>query len=142
VKTMGVGIDLVEIPRLERAMSRWGERLCRRLFTDEERESCSARPRPGQCLAASLAAKEAFFKAMGTGRSRGMAWREVEVKREKGSPPAIRIMGRTWELFRAMGMERIWLSISHEGSLSVAMVVIEGQGRGTPGARGPARRGI
>ncbi len=121
----GVGIDLVEIPRLERAMSRWGERISRRLFTEREREFCSTKVRPGQCLAASLAAKEAFFKALGTGKAQGMAWKEVEVERHKGAPPFIRISGRTWELFRAKGMGKVWLSLSHEGSLSVAVVVIE-----------------
>lgn len=126
---VGVGIDLVEIPRLERAISRWGERISRRLFTEREREFCADRARPGECLAASLAAKEAFFKALGTGKAHGVAWKEVEVERHKGAPPAIRISGRTGELFRAKGMGKIWLSLSHEGSLSVAMVVIGREAR-------------
>lgn len=125
----GIGIDLVEIPRLERVISRWGERISRRLFTDKERESCSARARPGQCLAGSLAAKEAFFKALGTGKAHGMAWKEVEVERQEGTPPAIRMSGRTEEIFKAKGMGKIWLSLSHEGCWSIAMVVIDREAR-------------
>ncbi len=125
----GVGIDLVDIQRLERAISRWGERISRRLFTAREREFCSGRARPSECLAGSLAAKEAFFKALGTGKAHGMAWKEVEVERRKGAPPTIRISGRTGELFRAKGLGKIWLSLSHEGCLSVAMVVIDREAR-------------
>jgi holo-[acyl-carrier protein] synthase len=124
---LGMGIDLVEIPRFERALDRWGLRLADRLFSDEEWEACGRRARPGECLAAGFAAKEAFLKALGTGLSGGIQWRDVELVRGRGAAPSIRIRGKAHEVFHGMGMERIWVSLSHEGTFSVAAVVIEGK---------------
>lgn len=123
---LGLGIDLVEIRRLERALDRWGERLMHRLFTPTERESCERRVRLGESLAGTFAAKEALFKAMGTGLAQGLSWTQVEVVREKKRAPVMRVSGKAQERLLRMGMKRIWLSLSHEGAYSVAAVVIEG----------------
>jgi holo-[acyl-carrier protein] synthase len=123
---LGIGVDLVEIARLERALDRWGERLSRRLFTRDECQACANRQRTAECLAARFAAKEAFFKALGTGLAHGMAWTDVEVIRGEGMAPRIQIRSKAGEIFRSKGMQRIWVSLSHQGAYSVAAVVIEG----------------
>jgi holo-[acyl-carrier protein] synthase len=126
---LGIGTDLVEIQRLERAMHRWGERLARRVFTAEEWDVCSRKARPGECLAARFAAKEAFLKALGTGLARGIRWTDVEVPGGRGAP-LLRIRGRAREIFEEKGMSRIWVSLTHEGAYSGAVVVVEGEGEG------------
>ena len=125
---LGIGIDLVEIVRLERALARWGERLARRLFTSRERETCESRARAGQCFATRLAAKEAFLKALGTGLARGIRWQDMELLRPEGQPPSLGVTGKALEILQQRGGTRVWVSISHEGGFSVAVVVIEGQG--------------
>jgi holo-[acyl-carrier protein] synthase len=123
---LGVGIDLVEIPRLEKALERWGDRLIKRIFTHDEWRACASRTKLAECLAGRFAAKEAFFKALGTGLAQGMSWTDVEIVRGEDSEPRIHTRGKAHELVRNRGMRRIWLSLSHQGEYSVAAVVLEG----------------
>jgi len=125
---LGIGIDLVEISRLERALCRWGDRLTQRLFTPEEWESCASKARQREWSAGRLAAKEAFLKALGTGLAHGIRWRDVEILRGESGEPRIRLAGRAQEIFEEMRMTRAWLSLSHQGGFSVAVVVLEGNG--------------
>ena len=103
----GIGIDLLEIERLERALERY-PRLEARLFTDGERAYAAARRRPGRHLAARFAAKEAVVKALGS--SRGFAPREIEI--EAGEPPRVRLSGRTAGLAAEQGLS-IQVSLTH-----------------------------
>jgi|Deesub1362A_J573_1020465.scaffolds.fasta_scaffold00095_74 holo-[acyl-carrier protein] synthase len=123
---LGIGVDLIRSPRMERALTRWGMRLQRRLFTVAEWTACDGRSRPAECLAGTFAAKEALLKAMGTGLSNGMAWRQMEVVRGPAGEPSMRVSGRVRERLQEMGMKRIWVSISHEGDYAFAFAVIEG----------------
>jgi holo-[acyl-carrier protein] synthase len=111
----GVGIDLLEIERMERALERH-PRLAERLFTDGEREYAAARARPGRHLAARFAAKEAVVKALGlTG---GFGLREIEVL--AGEPPTVRLSGAAAEA--AEGLEvRISLTHSRDNAAAVAL---------------------
>jgi holo-[acyl-carrier protein] synthase len=111
----GVGIDLLEIDRLERALRRH-PRLAERLFTAAEREYAAARARPGRHLAARFAAKEAVVKALGlTG---GFGLREIEVL--AGEPPTVRLSGRAAE---AAGDRRIDISLTHSRDNAAAVAV-------------------
>lgn len=112
----GVGIDLLEIDRLERALERH-PRLAERIFTAAEREYAAARARPGRHLAARFAAKEAVVKALGL-RSFGL--REIEVA--AGEPPTIRLSGRAAE---AAGGRRIDVSLTHSRDNAAAVAVVE-----------------
>jgi holo-[acyl-carrier protein] synthase len=123
---LGIGIDLVEVSRMERAISRWGDRMVDRLFHPGEMESCRRRAQPAECLAAAFAAKEALLKALGTPLARRIGWRDVELLRAEGHAPTIRLTGMAQDLFREMGGTRTWVSISHQGGFSVAVVIIEG----------------
>ena len=98
---IGLGLDLVELDRVERALERWGARLVDKLMGPEE----GARLPPGagraRALALAIAAKEAASKALGTGWSRGVRWRDVVV--DPGPPPAVRLEGGAAAAARALG---------------------------------------
>ena len=110
----GVGIDLLEIDRLERALERH-PRLAERVFSEAEREYAAARARPGRHLAARFAAKEAVVKALGM---RGFGLGEIEIV--AGEPPAVRLSGRAAE---AAGERRIEVSLTHSRDTAAAVAV-------------------
>lgn len=115
--TVGVGMDLIEIARIERALDR-RPRLADRLFTPGERQYASGRARPGQHLAARFAAKEAVIKALALGP--GTDLREIEVI--PGAPPAIRTHG---EVAKATDGLEIHLSLTHSREMAGAVAVAE-----------------
>jgi holo-[acyl-carrier protein] synthase len=110
----GVGIDLLEIERMERALERH-PRLARRLFTDAELDYAGAKARPGRHLAARFAAKEAVVKALGL--SGGFGLREIEVV--AGEPPSVRLSGRAAEAAEGLRVE-ISLTHSRDNAAAVA----------------------
>lgn len=113
----GVGIDLLEIERLERALERH-PRLAERVFTAAEREYAAARARPGRHLAARFAAKEAVIKALGL--RGGFGLREIEVV--AGEPPTVRLSGR---VAAAAKGGRIELSLTHSREFAAAVAIVE-----------------
>jgi holo-[acyl-carrier protein] synthase len=118
----GVGLDLLEIDRLEQALAR-RPLLSERIFTDGERAYAAARARPGQHLAARFCAKEAVAKALGLER---WEWREVEVvSPPRGGVPEIVLHGGTAARARALGVEAVRLSLTHTRSQAGAVAVIE-----------------
>ena len=96
----GIGVDLVQIPRMREVIARWQERFLERVFTDAEIAYCRARRDPVPHFAARFAAKEAALKALGTGLRMGVRWRELEVRRDRGQPPTLLLHGRCRELSR------------------------------------------
>jgi holo-[acyl-carrier protein] synthase len=124
---LGVGIDLLETARMGRALERSGPRFESRVFTEAEVAYCREQKRPEQRFAARFAAKEALLKALGTGWAKGIAWKEVEVRREPGGAPALRLSGRARELAEEAGVRRIHLSLSHLAEVVAAVVILEGQ---------------
>ena len=113
----GVGIDLLEVDRLERALARH-PRLAERVFTTGEREYSAARARPGRHLAARFAAKEAVVKALGL--SGGFALGQIEVV--AGEPPTVRLSGRVAD---AAAGRRVDLSLTHSRDFAAAVAVVE-----------------
>jgi holo-[acyl-carrier protein] synthase len=129
----GVGIDLVDIARVDRLLDDKGERALRRLFTADEVSYALARPLPGQHLAARLAAKEAAFKALsGNQLARGIGWKEIEVIRGDHGP-TLALHGRAAERAAELGVTSIWVSLTHSATTAGAVVVLEGELRPTPG---------
>jgi len=121
----GVGIDLVDIARVDRLLDAKGERALRRLFTADEVAYALARPLPAQHLAARLAAKEAAFKALsGSSLARGIGWREVEVVRGDGHP-TLALHGRAADRAAELGVTSIWVSLTHSATTAGAVVVLE-----------------
>ena len=122
---VGTGIDLVEIGKLRAAMERRGDRLRNRLFTPAEIRYCDRRPNPFQHYAARFAAKEALFKAIGTGWSGGVGWCDAEVRNRTNGKPEILLSGKALEVARHLGAARYWISLSHTDRYAVAQVILE-----------------
>jgi holo-[acyl-carrier protein] synthase len=98
---IGVGIDLVEVERVRGMLERWGPRLLAKILAPDEREALPAGDDRTLALARTIALKEAASKALGTGWSRGVGWRDVVVT--LGSPPSIRLRGAAAATARALG---------------------------------------
>jgi holo-[acyl-carrier protein] synthase len=124
----GIGVDLAQIPRLRRVLERWDERFLRRVFTEQEIAYCRARRDPVPHLAARFAAKEAVLKALGTGLSMGVNWREIEVRRARGEAPMVVLSGRCRALAQARGADRVLVSLTHDGDYALAQVLLVGAG--------------
>ena len=124
MKIQGIGIDLVQIPRLRRVVERWQDRFLERVFTEEELAYCRARRDPVPHLAARFAAKEAGLKALGTGLRLGVRWRELEVRRERGQPPVLVLSGRSRAIGEARGGRRMLLALTHEGEYACAQAML------------------
>jgi len=124
---VGLGTDLCRISRIAKALERWAERFERRVFTAAEREYCQARPATRAVhFAARFAAKEAAFKALGTGMAQGVRWKDAEVTRAPGEPPRLQLSGRAAEIARSQSVENVHLSLTHDGDFALAVVVLEG----------------
>jgi len=122
---VGTGIDLVEIGKLRAAMERRGDRLRNRIFTPAEVRYCDGRPNPYQHYAARFAAKEALFKAIGTGWSGGVGWRDAEVRNRTNGKPDLLLSGKALEVARQLGAARFRISLSHTDRYAVAQVILE-----------------
>jgi holo-[acyl-carrier protein] synthase len=124
----GIGVDLVQIPRLRRVIERWQDRFLTRVFTAGELTYCRRRRDPVPHLAARFAAKEAGLKALGTGLSLGTSWQELEVCRQPGQAPTLVLSGRSRELGEALGGHRVLLSLTHEGDYAFAQAMLVADG--------------
>lgn len=122
---LGLGADWVDVAQMERALERGGTRLRKRVFTEPELRYCSGRRREIEHLAARFAAKEACFKALGTGWGRQAGWKDVEVVRRRSGPPGVRLSGRAGRTARKLGVNRVHLSLSHTSQGALAVVVLE-----------------
>lgn len=122
---VGHGVDLVEVARLSSSIERFGDRFLERVFTRAEREYAGVGPRRDEHLAARFAAKEAVFKALGTGWAQGAGWTEIEVVREASGKPGLALHGKAAELAQRLGASRWHLSLTHTGSTAMASVIAE-----------------
>lgn len=121
----GIGVDLVKISRVERALARWGDRFVSRVFTESESEFCHIRAFPASSFALRFAAKEAFSKALGTGMRRGVRWKDIEVFHFPGGRPGLRLSGRSSAICKEENIAGFHLSLSDEEGYGIAMVVLE-----------------
>ncbi len=121
----GIGFDLVQVSRIEIALRRWGERFQNKVFTPGEIRYGRKKRNPARHFAARFAAKEAFVKALGIGIRRGLHWKDVEVQRGPLGRPILKIHGRAVELCQKEGIDGFFLSLTHDGDYSGAMVVLE-----------------
>jgi holo-[acyl-carrier protein] synthase len=122
---VGTGVDIVEVGRVAAAINRFGERFVRRIFTAAEIGYCDSKPNRAERYAARFAAKEAGLKAIGTGWRRGVAWQDVEVRREPSGRPTLAFLGRAGEFAASLGVKRALLSLSHTAELAIAQVILE-----------------
>ena len=118
---MLVGIDLIELDRIERALKRHGERFKHRVFTEAERAYCDSKANPAQSYAARFAGKEAVGKALGFGVY--FTWQEIEIA---GRPkPGVRLSGRTLAVAERLGASKIDLSMTHSRGVAAAVAIVE-----------------
>jgi holo-[acyl-carrier protein] synthase len=122
---VGVGIDLVEIERIESAYKKFGPRFIERVLTPEESTYCLAHKNPGPYIAARFAAKEAVSKAFGTGIGKAIGWQNIEVRHKESGQPYISFNGKGLELFSAAKANVLHLSLSHTNTNAVAVAILE-----------------
>jgi holo-[acyl-carrier protein] synthase len=120
---IGLGLDATDINRVADVIERHGERFLRRIFTDGEISYCTRRRVPAIHFAGRFAAKEAAMKALGTGHSQGVLWRDIEVVRP-GGPPQLLWHGGAARRLAAIGGHSSLLSITHSDDLAMAQVLI------------------
>ncbi len=114
-----IGIDIIEIGRIEEAVRRWGLRFLQRVYTEAELRLCHNKP---SSLAARFAAKEAVMKTLGTGVN-GVSWREIEILSDSRGKPLVCLCGKAHERAKELGLSNLFVSLSDSREYAVAFVV-------------------
>jgi holo-[acyl-carrier protein] synthase len=122
---VGIGVDIVEVARMRRAVERYGGRFVDKVFTPAEAEYCRRAPHPEQRFATRFAAKEAALKALGTGWTQGVQFLDVEVCNDEFGAPSVMLTGKALQVSREIGVGRIHVSMTHHRDFAVAQVVFE-----------------
>jgi holo-[acyl-carrier protein] synthase len=120
---IGIGVDIVEVERVQKAVTRFGDRFLKRVFTEQEIAHSMSKTHSYQKLASRFAAKEAAFKALGTGVT---SWKEVETTIEPSGKPNLQLHGKAAAHARSLGAVRSYISASDTEHHAVAVVVLEG----------------
>jgi holo-[acyl-carrier protein] synthase len=121
---IGLGFDATEIDRIADTIARYGDRFVQRVFTEHEIAYCTRRRVPAIHFAGRFASKEAAMKALGTGHSRGVLWRDIEVVRGSGGPPRLVFHGGAGRRFAEMGGHSSLLTITHTDDMAFAQALI------------------
>lgn len=125
---LGIGVDIVDIPRVERMIARYGVRFLSRVFTENESRYAMGSANSAERLAGRFAAKEAVLKALGTGKSGGIRWRDIETLPGHAGKPVVRLHGQAVRWAKWKGGGPIHVSISHDGGTAIAFVILERAG--------------
>jgi len=123
---VGIGVDAIDIPRVQQLLDRFPARAVAKLFTPREAQYARARAAPARHFAARLAAKEAAFKALaGNALARGIAWRDIEVVPGDDGQPGLVLHGKAAQRAAEIGATRLWVSMTHADHSAVAVVILE-----------------
>ena len=122
---VGVGIDIVDVARIRNMAEVYGERFLKRVFSEDELAYCMKFSDPFPHLAARWAAKEAVAKALGTGFSQGVTWKSICVAHAPNGEPLVLLTGTAQKLAKSLGVNKIWLSLSHTREYAAAVAVME-----------------
>ncbi len=122
---IGIGTDMVHIPRISELFEKWGDRFIQRIFCEEEIAYCLRHRNPSHSLATRFAAKEACSKALGTGMGKGVTWQQMCVVSEVSGRPAMRLSGNALRRAASLGAARWHLSLTHEHEYAHAVVILE-----------------
>lgn len=123
---IGLGNDIVEIAEMKRQLVRHGDGFRGEIFTDNEVAYCAGKRYPERHLSARLAAKEALFKALGTGKIGECNWHDIEIVNDENGRPAVKLAGHTRRLAEQLSVRRIHVSLTHAGAWAGATVILEG----------------
>ena len=122
---LGLGIDIIEVARIEASYERFGERFLNRILHPNEIRYCLSHKAPGPFLAARFAAKEAISKAFGTGIGAQLGWHDMEVGRRESGEPFVILHGAGQELLQTRGARAVLISLSHTQAHAAAVAVLE-----------------
>lgn len=120
---LGIGTDMVEVARIAKSIEK--SAFKEKVFSKTEITYCESKKNKAESYAARFAAKEAFFKALGTGWRGGMAFNEVEIKNDKLGKPTLHIVGKTAKIIKKINIKTIHVSLSHTKETAIAMIVLE-----------------
>ena len=123
---LGIGIDIIEVARIEASFEKFGERFVNRILLPGEIEYCLSHKKPGPFLAARFAAKEAISKAFGTGIGAALGWQDMEIRRKESGEPFVVLHGKGKELFESRKARQLLISISHTEHYAAVTAVLEG----------------
>jgi holo-[acyl-carrier protein] synthase len=126
---VGIGTDLCDVGRIERALERFGERFAERILVASEMERFRRHRKPAGYLAKRFAAKEAFSKALGTGIRFPVNWHNVWVENARSGKPSLKFSRPLAAVLKKRGIANVYVSITDEIGMASAFVVIEGKGR-------------
>lgn len=121
-------MDIVDIARIQALLDRYGERFLRRVYTEAESAYAMDGANRAERLAGRFAVKEAVMKALGTGKSQGILWRDVETLRGRFGKPEVRLHGQAEKWVKVRGWGAAHVSITHDGGKAVAFVILEKAG--------------
>jgi holo-[acyl-carrier protein] synthase len=125
---IGVGVDAVDIQRIDHLVQAYGERFLHRVYTEKEIEyAFLSTAKLHERLAGRFAVKEAVLKVLGTGKSGGILWKDVETLRGPGGKPRIILHGKAKEHADNLGISAVHVSISHDGKMALGFVIAEGE---------------
>ena len=125
---LGIGIDIIEVGRIQASHEKFGERFLNRILHPNEINYCLSYKAPAPFLAVRFAAKEAISKAFGTGIGAQLGWRDVEIGRKESGEPFVILHDGGQKLLAARGGGRVLISLSHTQSYAAAVAVLEGVG--------------
>lgn len=123
---LGIGIDIIEVARIEASYQKFGERFLNRILHPNEISYCLSHRAPGPFLAARFAAKEAVSKAFGTGIGAELGWQDMEVGHRDSGEPFIILHGRGQTLLESRGARVLGISLSHTQQHAAAVAILEG----------------
>ena len=122
---LGLGIDLIEVARIEASHEKFGGRFLSRILLPGEISYCLSHKKPGPFLAARFAAKEAISKAFGTGIGAALGWQDMEVARKESGEPYVILHGKGRQLFQERGANNLLISLSHTEHYATAVAILE-----------------
>jgi holo-[acyl-carrier protein] synthase len=122
---LGIGIDIIEVARVQASHKRFGERFLNRLLLADEIAYCLSHKNPAPFIAARFAAKEAISKAFGTGIGAQLGWRDMEIGRKKSGEPFVILHGNGKKLFKSRRAKNLLISLSHTANCAAATAVLE-----------------
>lgn len=121
---IGVGIDIVEVRRVEFLLKKWGKRFLARVFLPQEVAYCERKKYAAEHFAARIAVKEAVLKAFGEGWTERIDWKDILVKRTRKGQPEIELLGKGEKLRKKLKVGKVLVSISHAREYSVAQAIL------------------
>ncbi|MGB2186994.1 MAG: holo-ACP synthase [Akkermansiaceae bacterium] len=124
MNVFGIGIDVVEVERIEASIAEFGERFSRRVFTEAERAYCESQARPAIHYAARFAAKEAVAKALGTGIGKDVSWLDMEIRRRESGEPEVHLSGGAEAFGERNEVAEIKISLTHAKHYAAANAVV------------------